>query len=144
MAALLFMTAYKRCAANEQRLDHSARQVRLLKHHEREEARNRRILSRVERFVAKAKALGLERKDWEYYEVNIDEALFFPEARRILSQTSNTASYYFMPIALNIKKDSASESGPGTKAGPSNTNNSKEKKGDISFILKGKFVVRQR
>ena len=138
------MTAYKRCAVNEQRLGQAVRQVRLLKHHEREQAKNRRILSRVERFVARAKALGLERKYWEDYEVNIDEALSFPEARRILSQTSNTGSYYFMPIALNIKKDSPSGSGPGPMAGPPNTNNSKEKKGDISFILKGKFVVRQR
>jgi len=121
------------------------RQVRLLKQHKREQARKGRILAKVRRFVDQARALGVEGDRWSYYGVNIDEPVLFPESGKILSQTVNTGSYYFKPVALHIKKILDPETGTGMPKPSSVSADSREtKEGDISLSLRGTFVVRQR
>jgi hypothetical protein len=143
VAAHFFLTAYDRYALNERQLKESVRQVRVLKQRREEQARNRRILVRVKRFVDRARALGVERDKWDYYPVQIDEPVSFPEAQKILSQTINTGSYYFNPSMLNIKK--GTEPAPGEKKPSAASGDSPDTKaGDISLNLMGQFVVRQK
>ena len=143
VSANLFLTAYDRYARNERQLKESVRQVRMMKQRREERARNRRILVRAKRFVDRARALGMERDKWDYYPVQIDEPVSFPEAQKILSQTINTASYYFNPSILNIRKGTKSEPGE-EKPSAASADSPDTKEGDISLNLRGQFVVRQR
>ena len=138
-----FLTAYDRYARNERRLEKSVRQVRVLQQHREEQARNRRILARVKRFVDRARALGVEKDKWDYYPVQIDEPVSFPNAQKILSQTINTASYYFNPSMLNIRKSTEPEPGE-EKPSAASADSPDTRKGDIFLNLRGQFVVRQR
>lgn len=85
----------------------------------------------------------MEKDKWDYYPVQINEPVSFSEAKKILSQTLNTDSYYFKPGALNIRKGTNPE--PGEKEPLKETANSPDaEENDISLNLKGHFVVRQR
>ena len=126
-------------------MNSTARELRLLKQHHSEQARKSRILGRVKHFVERAKALGLERHNWDYYEVVVEEPVSFPQAREILSQTLHTGFYYFRPITLNMRKDLGSEIKPGAQKQASISADSEETgKGDIFLGLRGTFVLRQR
>jgi hypothetical protein len=143
VAGYAFQKAYNRHAWNERWYQESARQLRVLKQRREEQARTRRILARVERFVDRASALGLERDLWDFYPVQIDESVSFSEAQRILNQTVNTGFYYFSPTTLKINKFTESKTGKEERAHAS-AESSVETEGDISLNLIGKFVVRRR
>ena len=94
-------------------------------------------------FVNRASSLELERDKWAYYDVNIEEAVSFPEAEEILRQTTNSLSYYFKPVMLHVKTKSESNA----KAGPdkrtaTSADSPETKKGDVFLTLKGTFVVK--
>jgi len=145
VAAYFFMAAYSRYATAERQLGQAARQVRLLEQHRREQARKRRILERVRRFIDKARATGAQRERWDYYSVNIDEPVSFREAQKILGQTVNTGSYYFRPVALHMKKEvqSGTES-TGVKKDSLSADSKESKQADIFLSLKGEFVIRRK
>ncbi len=145
LAANFFLTAYDEFASYEGRLRGSRQELEALKEHHKEQERKRRILTRVKGFVDRARSLGVERHNWDYYDVNIDEPVSFPEARQILAQTVNTSSYYFRPIKLYIQKNLESETGKKKKMPrPSSADSKETKEGDIYLTLKGTFVVPQR
>ncbi len=143
-AALFFETAFNRYTLNVRNLKSIESQICLLEQNKRELEKNRRILVRVKEFVDQAKVFGLEEGKWDYYDVNIEEQVYFHEARSILTQTANSRSCYFNPISLDIKKveEPSPTSSQTVKASPGSE--SEQEKGDILLRLKGTFVVRQR
>lgn len=97
----------------------------------------------MNRFVNRASSLKLERDKWAYYDVNIDEAVSFPEAEEILGQTANSSSYYFKPVMLHVKTKMESNDKAGRDKQTATSADSPEtKKGDVFLTLKGTFVVK--
>ena len=144
MAAQFFTSAFNRYTQNERNLENLDCQIRLLKQNKREQAKKRRTLAYVKQFIHRAKVFGLERNKWEHYDVNIEEMLYFHEARRILTQTANSESCYFNPISLEIKK---LEKQAPQISGQEKTSADKGKDlqhGDVLLNLKGTFVVRKK
>ncbi len=125
-------------------MENLERQVRLLEQNKREQAAKRRTLAYVKKFVKRAKASGLEQNKWEHYDVNIEEQMFFHEARNILTQTANSESCYFNPISLSIKKVEGTNPETSEKTQTSADLKRDNQKGDLLLSLKGMFVVRQR
>lgn len=144
MAAQFFTTAFNRHTQNERNLEDVECQVRLLKQNKREQAQKRRALAHVNKFINRAKVFGLERHKWENYDVNIEERLYFHEAKRILTQTANSKSCYFNPISLNIKKVGEPALMTSGQAQANADSGKEQKRGDLLLSLKGTFVVRQR
>jgi len=98
---------------------------------------------RVNNFINHARSLGLEKHRWAWYDVNIEEPVSFPEAEKILMQTTNTSSYYFKPVTLHVTKKIESDKKAETKKPPSTSADSPEtKKGDILLKLRGAFLVK--
>ena len=98
--------------------------------------RKNRILLKVERFIDKAGAMGLEPIKWSFYDVNIQDTVSFQDMEQILYQCSNSRSAYYKPISLHIK---AAASDGVRKTGRL----SEDRTGDLLITLKGKFVARR-
>ena len=145
VAAHFFLTAYERHALIQEKLGVSNTRARLLKERQKELSRKKREVERVNRFVNRARSLGVEGDNWAYYDVNIQEPVSFAEAEEILVQTANSSSYYFKPVRLHIKTkvESNSKDKTGKPAGTS-ADSPETKKGDILLILKGSFAVRHK
>jgi arginyl-tRNA--protein-N-Asp/Glu arginylyltransferase len=146
VSGMLFFKSYVRHMANSEHLRECEREIRIVAHHVEEQARKRRVLARVERFVQKAKAFGLQREGWDVFEVTISRPVTYAEAMELLSQTENTSAYYFRPVELHIKKEFEKELKEikEKKAGRSSGDEASDKGGDIYMTLKGKFLVRQK
>jgi hypothetical protein len=145
VAAHFFLTAHGKYALIQEKLGVSTSHARLLKERHEELSRKKREVERVNRFVNRARSLGMGRDNWAYYDVNIQELVSFAEAEEILRQTANSSSYYFKPLKLHVKTkvESNTKGGPGKPAGTS-PDSPETKKGDILLILKGSFAVRQK
>lgn len=145
VAAHFFLTAYERYVLTKEKLGASNTRVRLVERHQEELSRKKRELERVNRFVNRARSLGVERDNWAYYDVDIQEPVSFAEAEEILRQTANSSAYYFKPLKLHVKKkvESNTKGGPGKQAGTS-PDSPEAKEGDILLVLKGSFAVRQK
>lgn len=139
-----FLSSYNAVRVNQKRLDILTSQVRLLRRNERELVRKKRVMEKVNSFLTKARGSGIERDRWTFHTVNINEGMTFPDAAKILKQAANSASYYFKPTTLYIKKNKGaagnSKLSPPTlvkgKAAP--------KGGDLSLTLRGSFVVKEK
>ncbi|MBW2195470.1 MAG: hypothetical protein JRF37_07845 [Deltaproteobacteria bacterium] len=145
IAAHFFLTAYERCALIQDRLGVSIGQARLLKEHQKERTQKKRNLDRANRFVNRARSLGVEGDNWAYYDVNIEEPVSFAEAEKILRQTANSSSYYFKPVRLHVKTWVGSNTkGRRGKQGATFADSPETKQGDILLTLRGSFAVRRK
>jgi hypothetical protein len=133
IAAHLFLTAYTRYVIAREKVLLLTGEDKLLKEQKRELERKNQILSQVGNFIDKADKLGLEKDRWAAYEVNIQEPVSFSEMEQILTQCTNSSSYYFKPIMLHVKKSSSTPAVSPDK-----------KMGDVLLTLRGAFVVRHR
>jgi hypothetical protein len=145
VAAHFSLTAYQRYALVREKLGVSISHTRVLKERQEELSRKKREVERVNRFVNRARSLGVERDNWAYYDVDIQEPVSFAEAEEILRQTTNCSLYYFNPSKLHVKTkvEPNAQGGPGKPAGTS-SDSPEAKKGDILLILKGSFAVRHK
>jgi hypothetical protein len=145
VAAHFSLTAYQRYALVREKLGISISHARVLKEGKERLSRKKRDVERVNRFVKRARSLGVERDNWAYYDVDIQEPVSFAEAEEILRQTANCSLYYFKPSKLHVKTkvESHAQGGPGKPAGTS-SDSPEAKKGDILLILKGSFAVRHK
>ena len=100
IAAYFFLTAYNRYAIRQEKKEVLTVRVRILKQQKRETERKKRIISRVNDFINRARSLGLEKNRWSVYDINIDEPVTFFEMEQILEQCENSSVYYFKPISL--------------------------------------------
>jgi len=145
IAAHFFLTAYNKYILSQEKIKVLNRQVQLLIKQQRELERKERIMVRVNRFINRARSLGLEKDRWAYYDVNIQEPVSFQEAEKILTQTANSSSYYFKPVTLHVKTKIESDKKSKQNKPPSTSADSPEtKEGDILLTLRGGFLVKQR
>ena len=145
IAAHFFLTAYERCTLIQDTLGVSTGQARQLKEHEKERTQKKRNLERANRFVNRARSLGVEGDNWAYYDVNIEEPVSFEEAAKILRQTANSSSYYFKPVRLHVKTRVASNTkDTRNKAAATSADSPQTKQGDIVLTLRGSFAVRRK
>jgi len=140
-----FLESYYRHALNSDRLEVITRQVRLLKKHHRLMEKNRRMMADVENFTKQADQLGLTRKNWQSYDVNIQQALAFSEIEKILAQAKNSDSHYFKPVILQLHRFSESDrTKQQATVKPSNSADSSETiQKDLMITMQGAFLVRQ-
>jgi hypothetical protein len=96
----------------------------------------KRILLQVQRFMDKARSLGLEPQGWSVYAVNIEEPLPFAEMEQILNQCTNSAAAYYLPASLHIKAIAANQTSS-VKAKPPVSS-----RADVAVTLKGKFLAK--
>jgi hypothetical protein len=145
IAAHFFLTAYNIYILSQEKITVLNRQVQLLIKQQGELERKERIMVRVNRFINRAKSLGLVKDKWAYYDVNIQEPVSFQEAEKILQQTTNSSSYYFKPVTLHVKTKIEPDKKATQKKPPSISADSPEtKEGDILLTLRGGFLVKQR
>jgi len=145
ISAHFFLKAYNTYILNQERITVLNRQVQFLFEEQRELERKERIMVRVNRFINRARSLGLEKSKWAYYDVNIQEPVSFQEAEKILQQTTNSSSYYFKPVTLHVTTNIE----PDKKTTPKNSSSisadsPETREGDILLTLRGGFLVKQR
>jgi hypothetical protein len=117
--------------------------LRIYTQQQREFEKQVPILGQVNRFIDRAKSMGLERHAWSYYDVNIQETLSLEDTALILNQCANSSTAYFEPIMLYIKKPMPGSQGePGT-ASSSSEETSVDQADDIQLTLRGKFAARR-
>ena len=144
VAVQFFISAFNEHAQKERDLEDLDCQVRWFEENRREQAQKRRALAQVKEFIHRARTFGLERHHWEHYDVNIEERLYFHEAKRILTQTATSGSCYFHPISLDIKKIKDPATMKSGQAGTTANSGKDKQQGDLLLSLKGTFVVKQR
>ena len=144
VAIQFFTTAFNRHTRNARDLENLDGQVSWLEQNKKEQTQKRRTLAHVKKFINRAELFGLERHKWETYDIDIEKQLYLHEARRILTQTANSKSFYFHPILLNIKKiEEPTPMAPGQTRAIAGSGKDQQR-GDLLLSLKGTFVVRQR
>lgn len=145
ISAHFFLTTYREYALNQEKLRYSTIQPQALREYERKQEKQKRIYEQVSKFIDHAGSLGLEKDEWAYYRVNIEESVSFAEAERILRQTANSESYYFKPIMLHMKTrmESGDAITPSTP-GPVAADSFDTEKGDLLLTLKGAFMVKPK
>ncbi len=130
-----FLRAYDHFAASLERVTMLNKKADLFRLKKKEVDRKNRILLKVGHFIDKAGVMGLEPKNWAFYDVNIQDAVSFPEMEKILEQCTNSRSAYYKPISLHIKTV-ASDGVRKTGRSP------EDRTGDLLITLNGKFVAR--
>ncbi|MGD2029786.1 MAG: hypothetical protein PVG86_07580 [Desulfobacterales bacterium] len=139
-----FLTGYKRYVVHQEKKAVLTRRANLLNQQQSEQKQKMHHMLRVNRFVNNAKLLGLEKRKWAVYHVDIQDTVTFTEMKRNLMQCTNSASRYFRPVSFHIKSLKATHMNKGI--GNKNESSevlSKNNTGDILMTLKGAFVVRE-
>ena len=135
-AAYGFLGACGTMSADREHL--IAQQVRLqiINAEQRQWTRKQKNLQQGLMFCERAAALGLERRHWAFYDVNVQGAFSFEAAQQIIHQCGDSTSAYYWPGSLEIKVFAAGDHLPGAKT-------PKETPGDVQLTVKGQFVARQ-
>ena len=143
VAAHFALLAYGRYANQRAEVARMQARVQQLQRQKTELERKKRTLMNVDRFMTEVRALGLDKKDWTFYNVNIEEPATFYEIQQILGQTTHANGYYFKPLGLNLRStletDTESEGAPGSEPVPVTEG---REQGDLLFKLRGAFIVR--
>jgi hypothetical protein len=135
----MFLSAYQRYVVNQDKKAVLIRKAELLNHRRIDTEKKWHDILAVNRFIKSAQLLGLVRKEWEIYHVDIQDSVTFTEMKNLLSQCTNGDAYYFKPISFQIKSTKAM----GNKEKPSGIT-SRNQKGDILMTLKGAFMVKNK
>jgi hypothetical protein len=131
-----FLKAYDHFAVSLEKVTILEKKANLLRLQKKEVERKNRVLLKVGRFIHKAENMGLEPKNWSFYDVNIQDKVSFPEMEKILEQCANSRFAYYKPISLHIKtvaSDGVKKTGPSPE----------DRTGDLLITLNGKFVARR-
>jgi hypothetical protein len=138
-AGRYFLSGYQRYIINQDKKAVLIRQAELLNQRRIERDQKWQNILKVNRFVKSAELLGLVRKKWAVYHVDIQDSVTFIEMKKLLAQCTNGESHYFKPISFHIKSIKAignKEKSSGMTA--------QNQKGDILMMLKGAFVVKNK
>ncbi len=114
----------------------------------RELLRRDRIMTRLGNLVNRARELGLTPEQWDQYDVEVQQAITFPQLSTILRQTNTGNNYYFEPMFIYLLKSQPRKEGgeqpPSTEQEkPSTEQRLEPDGGDIFLKLKGRFLVRK-
>ena len=136
-AGYFFLSGYQRYIVNLDKKAALIRQVELFNHRQIDRKQKWQDIMKVNRFVKNAELLGLVRKKWAVYHVDINDSVNFTEMRKLLTQCTNGDSHYFKPVSFHIKSINAIDNKKNT---PGMTSHSQ--KGDILMTLSGAFFVK--
>lgn len=139
------LLAYGRYVSQRAEVAAMDTRVQQLKRQKMELERKKRTLMQVNRFMAEVRTLGLDKKNWTFYNVNIEEPKSFYETQEILRQCTHSAGYYFKPLGLSIRTTMATDidSETTTSTEPSPVVEGQES-GDVLLKLRGAFVARRK
>lgn len=132
-----FLSGYQRYVFNQNKKAVLIRKAEILNHRRMEQQQKWQNILKVNRFLKNAKLLGLVRKKWSIYHVDIQDSVTFTDMKNLLAQCTNGDSHYFKPISFHIK--SAKATGHKEKVSDITSQN---QKGDILMTLKGAFWVK--
>ncbi|MGA7143913.1 MAG: hypothetical protein WBY47_05365 [Desulfobacterales bacterium] len=136
-AGYFFLSGYQRYIVNLDKKAALIRQAELLNHRQIDRKQKWQDIMKVNRFVKNAELLGLVRKKWAVYHVDIQDSVNFTEMRKLLTQCTNGDSHYFKPISFHLKSIKAIDNKKNTSGMTSH-----RQKGDILMVLKGAFFVK--
>lgn len=135
------LTAFSLNQSNRKKLDAMTVRLKLMNDQRLETEKMQENIKQAKKFMEKAKALGLEKNQWVNYEVNIHEPVSFSEMETIVNQCTNTPTYYFKPILLEVKTDVESFKKEIPEQGATLLD---DKKVDVVLLLKGHFIARNK
>ena len=147
--SIAFCKSYSKWSQLKKSMIEARRDLARMRSIKEEIARAKRLVNRVNKFVAKAKALGLVPEAWEVYDVDIQEKVSFPQLGQILQQTTTGLNYYFEPFNLYLAKSEPRQEGEAGKSGADSAeqqlpqHGGEASEGDIYLRLKGNFIVRR-
>lgn len=120
--------------------------MRLIRQQKQQVNEKRKIANDVNDFVKKADELGLGKKRWGVYDVNINSPVQFEELEKLLNQCANSLSYYFKPILFHTKIIHETEENIKKKKRNKNPNIQEEenRENDVELVLRGSFVIRTK
>jgi hypothetical protein len=136
-AGYFFLSGYQRYIVNLNKKAKLIRQAELLNHRQIDRKLKWQDIMKVNRFVKNAELLGLVRKKWAVYHVDIKDSVNFTEMRKLLTQCTNGDSYYFKPVSFHIKSINAIDNKKNASGMTSHG-----QKGDILMALSGAFFVK--
>ena len=136
-AAYGFLSAYALKVMHAEQLEVHQEHLRALRRQNQELLRKSALLEQAAQFTQRAKALGLERSRWAFYDVNFQAPLEFEAAQQIVSQCGDSSLAYFWPISLEIKAPVAQQPAGAPPAG------GVSEPADVQVAVKGRFVARQ-
>jgi hypothetical protein len=137
LAGSFFLSVYQRYVANFDKQEALIRKTELLNHRRTDREQKWQNILQVNHFVKNAQLLGLVRKKWSVYHVDVEDSVTFTEMKKLLIQCTNGDSHYFKPISFHIKSIKAIDNKKRTSG-----MTSQNQKGDILMTLKGAFVVK--
>lgn len=132
-----FLSGYQRYAVNLDKKAALIQKTELLNHRRTNREQKWQNISRVNHFVKQAQLLGLVRKKWSVYHVDVEDSVTFTQMKKLLVQCTNDDAHYFKPISFHIKSIKAIENKK-----KQSVMTSQNHKGDILMTLKGAFVVK--
>lgn len=143
VAAYFALLAYGRYANQWAEVERTQARVQQLQRQKAELERKKRTLLKVNQFMGEVRALGLAKKDWTFYNVNIEEPATFYEIQQIIGQTTHATGYYFKALGLNIRTtlETDTDSEGALVSEPVPVAEGREQ-GDLLLKLKGAFIAR--
>jgi dTDP-4-dehydrorhamnose reductase len=132
-----------RYVAVMKKLENQEIRLQLVRSQLQQSNRIRKVIDRIQRFLNRAKTLGLTEKKWATYNVSVEEPVTYDEFQQILDQCNHTALFYFNPIRLHISRSSGTESDAPPRPRTPGAGSAEQKNGDLLINLKGAFVIRE-
>ncbi len=158
----MFITAYTQYHISQKKLGLLRGQERSIKHQRKELESKNLTLNKVQSFVDQAHKLGLKKKEWDLFYVNLKEdGVSFSKLETILSQTANSSHYFFKPVSLEIRtgsqrtnrqqndsentsQGSKTANQPSNQISPLTTNSIDLQSSDAVITVEGHFLVNRR
>lgn len=136
MAAYSFLAAYAFHGIQQQQLESKTMRLSSLTQRQREMQHKRDVLEQVRIFDDQVTALKLDRKDWLFYDVNVQGGFNYDAAQQIIEECSGSDLAYYWPLSLEVKAvDESVKSAAGSSGQPA--------RGDVQLTVKGQFVARR-
>lgn len=136
MAAYGFLAAYALHGIHLQQLSEQERQLQTVTRRQQELVRQRHLLTQVNAFDQRVAALDLQRRQWLFYQVNVQGHFSYDAAQQIIEQCADSALAYYWPIALEIRsgRQESERRRPGAPGAV---------QGDVHLTVKGRFVAKK-
>jgi hypothetical protein len=145
VAAHFVLVAYGEYTSRRTEVAAMTARVQQLQRQKAELERKKRTLMKVNKFMAEVRALRLDKEDWAFYRVNVQEPVTFHETQQIVGQTTHSPGYYFKPSRLTMRTSQVTDT-DAADGSPAEVAPATEglESGDILLKLSGAFVARHK
>lgn len=132
VAAYAFLAAYAYYAIQLEHLEVKTLRLSSLTQRQRDLRRKSDLLEQVRLFDDQVTAFKLNRRDWLFYDVNVQGEFNYDAAQEIIQQCGDSELAYYWPLSLEIKTVDKSQPSTGQAV-----------RGDVRLTVKGQFVARR-